>query len=85
MRPTRIRWPARADVAWSGIEQLGLGRGEFVVGQDPLLVQVRELIQLVDHGRGRSRRWRWRLLLLVLRRRLLVLLLLRRRLLLLLF
>jgi hypothetical protein len=44
-------------------------------------VQIRELVQLVDHGRGRGRRRRrgWCLLvlrLLVLRRRLLVLLLL---------
>ena len=28
----------------------------ILVGQDALLVQVRELVQLVDHGRGRGRK-----------------------------
>ena len=50
----------------SGGEQLGLGGGEFVVGQDALLVQRRQLVKLVEHGRrlGRGRGRRRRLLLL---------------------
>ena len=45
----------------SGAEQLRLGGGEFVVSQDALLVQRRQLVELVEHGRrlGRSR-WRGR-------------------------
>src|SRR5580693_182033 len=39
----------------SGAEQLGLGGGEFGVGQDTLLMQGGELVQLVDHRRGLGR------------------------------
>jgi hypothetical protein len=35
----------------SASEQLSLGRGEFVVAQDALLMQVGKLVQLVDHRR----------------------------------
>src|SRR5437763_4858585 len=59
----------------SGAEQLGLGGRELVVGQDALLVQRRQLVELVEHGRrlrwSRGRRRR-----LLLRRRRLVRLLL---------
>ena len=35
-------------------EQFGFGRAELVVGQGTLLMQGRELVQLVEHrGRGR--------------------------------
>ncbi|MFY9929210.1 MAG: hypothetical protein WAK82_14485 [Streptosporangiaceae bacterium] len=53
-------------------EQLGLGGGKFVVGQDALLMQRSQLVQLVDHGRRLRRGWlllvrrlllRWRRLL----------------------
>src|SRR5580658_3621757 len=36
----------------SAAEQLGLGGGEFGVGQDALLIQGGELVQLVNHRRG---------------------------------
>jgi hypothetical protein len=41
-------------MAASGAEQLGLGRGEFRVGQGTLLVQGGELVQLIDHRRWLS-------------------------------
>src|SRR5215468_8859175 len=56
----------------SATEQLGLGRGELLVGQRALLTQLVELVELIEHGRSlcRGRLWRG---LLVLRRGLLVL------------
>src|SRR5580700_6722255 len=39
----------------SAVEQLGLGGGEFGVGQDALLMQGGELVQLVNHRRGLRR------------------------------
>src|SRR5215467_973933 len=71
----------RAGRRGSAAEQLGLGGGEFLVGQRALLAQVVELAELIEHGRSLRRgRLRWWLLvlrrgLLVLRRGLLVLLL----------
>lgn len=57
--PARRGWiSAQAHVEpdrGSGAEQLGFGRGEFLVGQHALLVQFCQLVQLVDHGRGRGR------------------------------
>src|SRR5580658_3426366 len=53
----------------SGAEQLGLGGGEFGVGQDALLIQGSELVQLVNHRRGLGRGGRCGLV----RRRLLLL------------
>ncbi len=41
----------------SSAEQLGLLRGELVVGQDPAVTEVGELAELVsDVDRGRGRR-----------------------------
>jgi hypothetical protein len=53
----------------SGAEQLGLGGGEFGVGQDALLMQGGKVVQLVNHRRGL---WRGRCGLGGLRRRLLL-------------
>src|SRR5215467_13917435 len=64
----------RAGRRGSAAEQLGLGGGEFLVGQRALLAQVVELAELIEHGRS-LRRGRLRWWLLVLRRGLLVLLL----------
>src|SRR6516164_5828704 len=56
----------------SAAEQLGLGGGEFLVGQRALLAQLVELVELIEHGRSLCRRGLRRRLL-VLRRGLLVL------------
>src|SRR5580693_6490105 len=53
----------------SAAEHLGLGGGEFGVGQDTLLMQGGQLVQLVNHRRGI---WRGRCGLVGLRRRLLL-------------
>ena len=45
----------RGEVSLLGADQLGLGRRELLVGQDALLVQSRQLIQLVDNGRSARR------------------------------
>jgi hypothetical protein len=40
------------------VEELGLLRGELLVGQDTLLPERRELLELVDRNRGCGRRRR---------------------------
>ena len=61
-RPARIPSPAAVSPVRPalGTQELGLGGGEFLVGQDALLVQRRQLVQLVDHGRWRRGRRRRR-------------------------
>src|SRR5690348_7230808 len=61
---------ARSANTSGGVEQLGLGRAELLVGQNPRLMQLSELLEPRDRvdgfARRSGRRWRRRLLLLLL-------------------